>query len=381
MNHSLKLKLLPSEFPICLRVTGMVIVYIWVMLVTGCGSRHDSTSPESNTPDRAQQTPVTVKVAHASMRPMPRYLNVTGQLKGNQEALVAANTNGKISVVHVERGTTVNTGDPLAEIDATNAELTFTEAESMVAVTKAQLALANTEFERFEPLAQSKAISDSEFQKIKTERTVRQAAYDSAIAKRNLARKALDDAIIRAPFSGRISDRLVEVGEFVMPPAPVVRLVEVSKLRLVLNVPETAAQDILPDQKVQFKTTALGAESFSGTITFISGALRETARDLIVEALVDNTDLRLKPGYFAEADIRLPDQEVLSIPSDALQTHTSRTSVWVMQDNTLEERLVDLGVSNNGWTEIRNGIQEGTSIVVSPSPSLLDGMKARSDQP
>lgn len=322
-----------------------------------------------------------VTVMPSSIQSMPRFLHVTGQLQGNLEARVAANTSGKISALHVERGSKVDQGDPLAEVDVTNAALTLREAEAMVAVTEAQLALATTELERFEPLAKSKAISDSEFQKLKAERVARQAALDSAVAQRNLARKAVDDSVIRAPFSGQVVERFVQTGEFVMPPAPVVHLVEVSKLRLVLNVPETAASLITTGQKVYFKTALFEDETFSGVIAYISGALRATARDLVVEALVDNDDQRLKPGYFAEADIQLPHQNVLCIPTEALRKNGSNTSAFVLKNGEVEERLIDKGVAADGWVEIRKGVQEGESVIITSDLPPKDGMKASLAQP
>jgi RND family efflux transporter MFP subunit len=241
--------------------------------------------------------------------------------------------------------------------------------------------LAITELERFEPLAKSKAISDSEFQKLKAERVARQAALDSAVAQRNLARKAVDDSVIRAPFSGQVVERFVQTGEFVMPPAPVVHLVEVSKLRLVLNVPETAASLITTGQKVYFKTALFEDETFSGVIAYISGALRATARDLVVEALVDNDDQRLKPGYFAEADIQLPHQNVLCIPTEALRKNGSNTSAFVLKNGEVEERLIDKGVAADGWVEIRKGVQEGESVIITSDLPPKDGMKASLAQP
>ena len=359
---------------------GLALYWLLVTMLlcgTGCGGNKDET--EANT--AASKNVLKVNITPATIHPMPRFLHVTGQLQGNREARVAANTSGKISALHVERGSEVAQGDPLAEVDVTNASLTLREAEAMVSVTEAQLALATTELERFEPLAKSKAISDSEFQKLKAERVARQAAVDSAVAQRNLARKAVDDSVIRAPFSGQVVERFVQTGEFVMPPAPVVHLVELSKLRLVLSIPETAAAQVSTGQQVHFETAVFEDETFTGIITYISGALRTTARDLVVEALVDNANQRLKPGYFAEADIQLPDRNVLSIPIEALRTNGSNTSAFVFNNGEIEERLIDIGVTADGWVEIHQGIQEGESVIIASDQALKDGLNASLAQP
>lgn len=379
----------PSSYPTDNgRKTCFALELFWLLLLvlmmlngTGCGGNKEDLEATGAPSKDVSMSILRVTVMPSSIQSMPRFLHVTGQLQGNLEARVAANTSGKISALHVERGSKVDQGDPLAEVDVTNAALTLREAEAMVAVTEAQLALAITELERFEPLAKSKAISDSEFQKLKAERVARQAALDSAVAQRNLARKAVDDSVIRAPFSGQVVERFVQTGEFVMPPAPVVHLVEVSKLRLVLNVPETAASLITTGQKVYFKTALFEDETFSGVIAYISGALRATARDLVVEALVDNDDQRLKPGYFAEADIQLPHQNVLCITTEALRKNGSNTSAFVLKNGEVEERLIDKGVAADGWVEIRKGVQEGESVIITSDLPPKDGMKASLAQP
>lgn len=364
-----------------LELFWLLLVVLMMLNGTGCGGNKEDLEATGAPSKDDSMSILRVTVMPSSIQSMPRFLHVTGQLQGNLEARVAANTSGKISALHVERGSKVDQGDPLAEVDVTNAALTLREAEAMVAVTEAQLALAITELERFEPLAKSKAISDSEFQKLKAERVARQAALDSAVAQRNLARKAVDDSVIRAPFSGQVVERFVQPGEFVMPPAPVVHLVEVSKLRLVLNVPETAASLITTGQKVYFKTALFEDETFSGVIAYISGALRATARDLVVEALVDNDDQRLKPGYFAEADIQLPHQNVLCITTEALRKNGSNTSAFVLKNGEVEERLIDKGVAADGWVEIRKGVQEGESVIITSDLPPKDGMKASLAQP
>ncbi|MGV3532599.1 MAG: hypothetical protein ACO1QR_09545 [Chthoniobacteraceae bacterium] len=108
---------------------------------------------------------------------------------------------------------------------------------------------------------------------------------------------------------------------------------------------------------------------------FIGAALRESARDLIVEAEVQNADGKLKPGMFAEGKLLLEEEIAVTIPLAALQTVGTTHKVLAVLDERIEERLVEIGEIKDDAVEIRRGVVKGDAVVVSPGATAIDGAK------
>ncbi|HYF37718.1 MAG TPA: efflux RND transporter periplasmic adaptor subunit, partial [Prosthecobacter sp.] len=308
---------------------------------------------------------------------MPRYLRLTGEITAAQDAAVAADTTGKVTETPVERGSVVQLGDILVQLDNRAAALSLAEAEANVIQAKSKLALAESEVTRNAPLARMKAVADTEFARIKADRDAGAASLAAAEARRDMAKKSLDDTSIRAPFAGTVAERLVAKGEYVRTDSQVARLVDLQNLRLVVNVAEPDVGSVREGQTVEFSVSSYPGETFTGTVKFIGAAMREGSRDLLVEAEVKNPGGKLKPGLFAEARLVLAEQKAVTIPIAALRTDGSRRKVWVVEKDQLSERLVEVGETRNGRVEIRRGVEKGENVVLSPGADATDGMPVK----
>lgn len=329
----------------------------------------------------APPAPVPVQVAPAAEQPIPRHLRVTGQLLGLHDAIIAADANGRVVETPIERGSRVPLNGVLARIDDRNARLALQEAEATLALAVARRALAQSEVDRNTPLLPTRAIAPADFRRLEAELAVREADLAAATTRRDQARKQLEDCTIRSPFAGIVAERHLEPGQFVRPDSPVARVVDTSRLRLVLNIPETLSSQLRPGLPVTFQSAAFPGETFAGELRHISAALRESARDLVVEAEVPNPGERLRPGLFAEARIELDTRPALAIPRAALHQDGNRRSVFLLIDNHLVERLVEVGESSGTHVEIRNGLRPTEPVVIAAQERLLDGAPARIVQP
>lgn len=351
------------------------IALIPLLLLTACSPKPPATPTAAV--KIAEVAPIPVNTTPAKELSMPRYLRVTGELRGAQQALVAADVAGKVVAAPIERGSVVKQGDVLIKLDDRTAALSLREAEASLTETQLKLDWANSEFTRNEPLAKTGAISANDFEKLKIDRASAEASLAAITAKRDQARKTLDDCTLRAPFAGTVAERLTEVGEYVANNTQVVSLVATQQLRLQLNVPETAVGQIKQDQLVDFTVPAYVNTRFNGKIKFIGASVRESARDLIVEAVVDNADGRLKPGMFAEGRIALSEVKSVTVPATALRIEGSTRKVFVVQNDQIEERLVEIGESKDGQIEIRRGISTGEAVVTAPNADAADGVKVK----
>ncbi len=324
----------------------------------------------------SDRPPITGSRVPVANHPFPRFLRVTGQLNAKNDAIVAANALGLVVAAPVERGTLVAVGDVLARLDDRHAKLALAEAEASRQLAQARLALAKNEQERNQPLAEKKAVAAADYQKFLTEVAARLADLAAAQARRDLAQQTLDDSVIRAVFAGVVAERLVAPGQYLTAASPVARVVETATLRLLLNVAETDVAALEVGQTIAFTTAAFPRQTFAAKLAHLGPALREASRDLIVEAAVDNADGRLRPGFFCNADILLRTEPALAIPTDAIRTDGSLPRVFaITSDLLLSERLVDLGASRDGFTEIRAGLAPGDAVLAHPGPEAADGRR------
>lgn len=344
-----------------------------ILALSACGKKPEAAAQAPLVKEKPRPA-VKGRTGAATELAVPRFLRVTGQLVGKNDAVVAADAIGKVLEAPIERGTRVKAGEMLVRLDDRQAKLVLAEAEASLALAQSRLKLAKNEQERNAPLAEKKAIADADFQKLVMDTTAREAELAAAAARRDMAGKTLTDAVIKAPFSGVIAERLVEPGEYVMAHSPIARLVDLNTLRLVVNVPETEVGKLAVGQGVEFTTGAFAGRTFTGTLKFLSAAVREAPRDLVIEAEVENKDGSLRPGFFCDARIRLREEKAVVVPVEALRIEGNRRRVFVIgADRSLQERLVEVGDSREGFIEIRRGVAAGESLLLSPGSEAADG--------
>lgn len=344
----------------------------FLILLSACSRPVAKTSAPA-----AEPVPVNVTTTLASEQPMPRYLRVTGELTGERQAMLAPDASGKVVAAPIERGTVVKEGDVILKLDERAAMIGLRESEASLAEAQLKLEWARSEFARNESLGKQKLIAAGDFEHFKINRSTAEAALAMAMARRDAAKKTLDDTVLRAPFAGMIVERLTEVGEYVSSTTGVARLVAAENLRLVVNVPETAVGGIHEGQAVAFTVPAFPGESFTGAVKFIGAALRESSRDLAVEAAVGNADGRLRPGMFAEGRIALTEEKSLTVPAAAVRVDGTTRKVFVVREGAIEERIVEVGEAKGDAVEIRRGLAKGEAVVLAPGADATDGMKVK----
>jgi RND family efflux transporter MFP subunit len=191
-----------------------------------------------------------------------------------------------------------------------------------------------------------------------------------------LAQKKLSDAAIKAPISGIVSERTVQVGEFIRATTPVATIVQMNPLKMKTAVQEKFAAVVKPGQAVTFIVEAFPGETFKGKIAYVSPAVDQTTRTFAVEALVSNDDHRLKPGFFAKgtATTKL-DENVMALTEDAVSTFAGVSSVYVIEDGgKIRQQTVTLGIQQGKLIEIVDGIKGTEAFASSNLNQLATGM-------
>ena len=241
---------------------------------------------------------------------MPRALMLTGTLRASQQTNLAANATGRVQRTFVERGTEVKQGDLLATVDVRGAALSAAEARVNVALARAHADAATRECSRYQRLRQEDAVPASEFERMSDACRTSPLSIEAAQARAHSIAIAVSDGAIRAPFAGVITEKHVEPGEYLRADSPVVSLVALDPLRLDLTVPEVNLAALRVGGDLTFTVPTYPARQFVGTVRDVGPAVRETTRDVVAEAIVDNRDHTLRRGMFATVSLFVGDQQI-----------------------------------------------------------------------
>lgn len=409
--------------------TQMRLLIAWsfcllVLLASGC--RESPGSTDHAQPASASPPPVQVAVAEAKSIPWPRSVHVQGSLLSDERVIVGAKVAGRIASLGndvdqhpVDLGSVVQQGDVLARLETEELELKVQQAESQLEQVRATLGLEKgADDSQLDPLkvpsvVQEKALWDAardnlsrakalELETAITAEAVQQrqsltdvaaARYQSAIhgvaesvamlgvrrAELGLARQALKDAEICAPFAGVIEQRYVAPGAYVQVGEPVVALVKVNPWRYRASVPEREAAAVRLGQRVTIRIEGQ-EQDLEAVIARISPSVETNNRSLTIEAVrpVAETagetasrvpEPQLRRGLFAEADIYVDaDAQTLAVPRAAVHEFAGVEKVWRVAEGQATELPVETGRQTEEYVEILGGVSAGELVVVEGIP-------------
>lgn len=354
-----------------LELRSVLVGVLALALVDGC-SRSEATAQAT----RATSDPVrALALVQVQARAMPKDLVLTGSLVAHRQSDLAANASGRVLSTHVERGQTIAAGTVIARLDARVAKFSASAARANSKVAKAQLELAEVECQRADRLHADGVISKAEYDKTTSQCTTTVSSAAAADATAALASVQAGDSVVKAPFTGIVGERFVEVGEYVQPSTRVASLYAIDPIRLSIAVPENDVGRIGDGQEVAFTVAALPGRSFEAKVKYVSPALREGTRDLLVEAIADNPDQVLRPGMFATVHVSIGDEELPTVPESAIVRGKVRTQVWVVREGRATPHVVRLGPSRDGNVAIISGVSLDDAVVAEPPADLVDGTR------
>ncbi len=355
--------------------------------------------------------PVPVTVAMAEERTLPTTLDVTGTLMADAQTEVAAEVEQRVVEVLVERGQYVTAGQVIARLDDRDARNLLHEAEASEAQIGERLGLANgqpfdalktpevqqaravtdradADYQRYAQLVTEGAVSRAEHDLRKADALAAKAQYDTTVNQMRqlyqsllaqkvrvaMARKTLEDTVIRAPFSGQIAEKHVNMGRFMKKGDRIATLVRIDPLRIELTIPEGAVTAVRQGQRVSFSVQSQPDRQFTGIVQYVGPALKADARSLIVEAVVSNPARQLQPGLFATAEIELPAaRPSVFVPASAVRNEGGVFKLFAVRGTAAELRIVQVGRTTQQQIEILRGVAPGERIVAPAADDLADG--------
>jgi RND family efflux transporter MFP subunit len=342
---------------------------VLAVIAGGAGCHPKGAAAESKPND----TRIKVETAPAVERQVPVEIALTGVLEANERTDLTANATGRVNRLFVELGQVVAAGAPIAKLDARSAALTQQEAAANAATAAEQLASSQRDCARYKALLDTSAISQAEYDHAMLQCKTGVTSELAAKARAAQASQSVNDSTIRAPFAGRIADRMIHVGDYVHPDTKVVTLLSDDPLRLRLTVPEPDIFAVKPGILVRFDTLGVQNRSFEGTVKYIGGEVRAQTRDVVVEAIVDNHDGALLPGMFVTAHLAIGQTKLPVVPKSALVARDIGQSVFVVAGDRLQQRIVQSGAVMGESVAITDGLKAGENVVTNPTAATVDG--------
>jgi RND family efflux transporter MFP subunit len=343
------------------------------LVVVACASALAGCKPTEAAPATRAADAVHVETVEVREEAMPRALKLTGTLRGREQTDLAANAAGRVVETFVERGAQVKKGDLLVRLDTRSAALTAAEARANAALAREQAETAKRECERYLKLREQGAVSAAEYDRMSDSCRTAPLAIEAASARAQAMALVVGDGSIRAPFAGVITERFVEVGQYVRADSRVVTLVSLDPLKLELTVPEANVALVKEGGALTFTVPAYPGREFAGTVRFVGAAVRESTRDLVAEAVVENPDRALYPGMFATIALKTGEAPAPVVPRAALVEKEGLTRVFAVVNGRLEERVVQLGPQKGDLVALSRGVARGDRVVMKPAATLQNG--------
>jgi len=316
---------------------------------------------------------VHVDTVAVSARAVPKLLTITGVLEADMRSDLAANAQGRVVRTFVERGDHVKVGQLLAQLDVRAAVLTRTEAVANAQSVSETLKNVRADCERYKKLLERGAITQQEYDRQTTSCATTTASEEAARTRAAEAAQTLNDAAIRAPFTGVVGERFVSVGDYVHPDTRVVTLLVDDPLRLQLTVPEPSIGFVKEGVTVSFETVSRPGQSFRATVKYLGREVRATTRDLVVEAVCDNAEHKLLPGMFVTAHVGVGEETLAVVPKNAVLRVDVSDTVFVVVNGHLEQRVIQEGAALGDSIAVFDGVKKDEKVVLNPSAETLDG--------
>ncbi|WAC41088.1 efflux RND transporter periplasmic adaptor subunit [Pedobacter sp. SL55] len=346
------------------RVITIIIVVVVVLAAIGYVLNNNKKKAQETTDFIAKGSgAVAVKVANVERKEINLDFTANGNFAANQELNFLSENAGRVSKIYVSEGDRVSKGQVLARIDA---EIINTDRETAEATYQNAL----KDEARYQSSYATGGVTQQQLDQAKL-------ATQNAKLRLQASQRRLSDANIKSPINGIVNKKYIEVGAFVTAQGTqLFELVDVSKLKLKVNVNEAQVANLKNGDAVQIQSSVFPNEKFSGKVTFIAPKADETLNFPIEIEVSNNIKNSLKAGMYGTALFKFPKQApAILVPRTSFVGSVSSNEVYVLnkEKNTAETRKVVSGRILGDNVEILSGLKEGETVITSGQINLTEG--------
>ena len=319
-------------------------------------------------------------------REITQTLDVSGTLKALNYAVIKARVAGELKEFNVREGDVVKAGQVLARIDPTEYQRRWQQAKDQADAAKAQMEIAQRQWDTNKALVDQGFIAKTALDNSLASYQGAVATHQAAIAGADVARKALDDAVLYAPFSGMVALRAAQAGERVNVDAKVLELVDLSQLEVEVPLSPSDSVDVRIGQVANLQVEDR-PQTLQAKVKRISPSAQVGSRSVLVYLSIDQPT-GLRHGLFAKGSLNLQRSKLLAVPLSAVRTERARPYVQVLEtvgDRTqVAHKLVSLGLrgsdasdsSSQTWIGVE-GVSPGTTVLKGHVGALREGLQVK----
>jgi membrane fusion protein (multidrug efflux system) len=335
---------------------------------TGCSDSTPSASPTS-------ERTINVETITAEAADVDIVLDAVGAVDASEKAEIRPQVDGIVAELAFAEGARVAEGDLLVRLDDAKPVAKLELARASLDSAKARLRLAEQRLRRGRQLIAEELISREAFDQLESEHLAADAAVREGQAAVTLASRELDDYRIRAPFSGTVGARKIDVGNYVQKGAALVSLIKTDPVEIAFRAPDQYAARIRTGIPVRVSLPTREG-SVEATLSFINPRVDPTTRMLDLKAVAANPDGMLRDGQFVSVRVLLDVRasQVL-LPEETVITTAGELAVYVVVDGIAHRRAITIGVRQPPKVEVLSGVRPGETVVVGGQHRLHDGAR------
>jgi RND family efflux transporter MFP subunit len=322
-------------------------------------------------------------------------LNASGYVVAQRKAEVASKATGRLEVLNVEEGTVVKKGDVIGKLENKDVRASLAQAQADLALEKASLIEAKSNFERRKRLVDEELISAGEYDIAEAQYKKGLASVESAEARVRQLEVELENTFIRAPFNGTVLTKNADVGEIVAPlgsagnsKGSVVSMADMSSLQVEADVSEANIEKILVGQPCEITLDAFPEKRYRGAVHMIVPTADRAKATVMTKVRFIDKDERVLPEMSAKvtflseeiSESQINSKPKLTINPAAVVDRKQTKVVYVVKNERAEERPIQLGSMVGGVVEVTQGLTSGEQVVLNPPADLETGMKVKTAQ-
>jgi RND family efflux transporter MFP subunit len=340
-------------------------------------------------------------------------LDASGYIVARRRATVASKVTGKVLEVTLEEGQKVSAGQIIARLDDSNSRAQLEQANAQLHEAEANRAAAQTAYDDAKPIyernqrqKQAAVISlqsfdeaQAQFNATRTSLAVAQSAVEAARATVAVAQRAEDDTVVRAPFSGVVTEKAAQPGEMVSPISAgggftrtgIGTIVDMDSLEVEVDVSENFINRVKPEQPVSIKLNAYPDWDIPGTVIAAIPTADRSKATVKVRIAIKQKDPRIIPemgtrvSFLSEnAPANAPHevaQRGVIVPAEAVSGPAETPTVYVVHEKTVERRAVRLGAKTDAGQVLLAGVEPGSTVAVGDLSRLKDGTRIKIERP
>jgi len=351
-----------------------------VAAVVVIGSLVGFRASQAHKPEDKKDAPVVLEftpadVAVVEVRSLTRSIQFSGSIMPVVQTTVKSKVPGEVTHLMVREGQAVEPGQLLAQIDTRDLQSRLDAAVASHEEARARLTIAEKNRLNNQQLLNQKFISQNAYDTTQSVYEAGVALANSQEAQVRIARKALEDAQVRAPFAGVVARRMANTGEKVSVDSPLFTLVDLGRMEIEAPAPASEVPSIRAGQPASFRVDGFGERNFEGRVERINPVADANSRSITLYISVANRDGSLKGGMFAKGQIVLDEtRKSAVVPAAAIREESGQLYVFTIEGGKIARRPVQVGFTEpqQGLVEVRSGLEQGLNVV----SARVSGLKA-----